>query len=214
MDDNLTLDKGHLLELCNLIVKRNLNIQFETPNGVAVCALDEESIDALITAGLVRVSLAIESGADLIRNKVMGKGLSREKIYEVARITKKHKNLYVRAFFIMGMPEDTRETLMQTYDMIKEIDVDKPIVTNIMPFPRTRLFDQAVQDELFIDELDLSKIWKMDTFYFTDNKRFFLKPYNLELEELQEFRAKFDKLIEDLVEQKKVTRSGEKYGKN
>jgi len=212
MDDNLTLEKGHVLELCNLIIKRNLNIQFETPNGIAVYALDEEIIDALVSAGLVRVSLAIESGSDLIRNKVMGKGLSRRKIYEVVKITKKYKELYVRAFFIMGMPEDTRETLMQTYDMIKEIDVDKPIVTNIMPFPGTRIFDQAVQDKLFIDELDLGKIWKMDTFYFTDNKRYFLKPYDLELEELQEFRIKFDKLIEDLIEQKKVTRSGEKYG--
>src|SRR5208337_4375395 len=35
MDDNLTLKKSHVLEICNQIIERNLNIQFETPNGIA-----------------------------------------------------------------------------------------------------------------------------------------------------------------------------------
>lgn len=194
MDDNLTLEKSHVLDICNEIIKRKLNIQFETPNGISTGSLDEEILEALVSAGLVRLALAIESGSDYIRNKIMGKRLPRKKIFEIVRLTKRYNSLYVRAFFIMGMPEDNRKTLWETHDMIKEIDVDKPIVFNLLPLPGTKVFEQALRDDLFIDNVDLDHLWRTDL-YLTENKRFFIKPYDLEVEELYEFRERFDKLI-------------------
>ncbi len=214
MDDNLTLKKSHVLGICNQIVKRKLNIQFETPNGIATATLDKEVMNALVEAGLVRLSLAIESGSDFIRNKIMRKKLSTEKIIEIVKLTKQYKHLYVRAFFLIGMPEDTRETLEETYKMIEEIDVDQPCVTNLMPFPGTQVFDQALKDKLFIDNLDINNIWKMDTFYYSGNKRFFIKPYNMSLEDLQEFRCKFDDLIETIVNKKRKERNFGHYAKS
>lgn len=196
MDDNLTLKKSHVLGVCNEIVKRGLNIQFETPNGVATGRLDKEIMDALTEAGLVRVSLAIESGSDYIREKVMHKRLTRNKIEEIVALTKEYPQLYTRAFFLMGMPEDTRETLEETYRMIENINVNKPIVTTVVPFPRTQLFEQCHRDNLFVDNLDLGTLWKQDLFFYTGNKRFFIKPYGMTLEELSEYRQKFDKLVE------------------
>lgn len=202
MDDNLTLNKKHVLELCNEIVRRGLAIQFETPNGISTKFLDEEVLDALVQAGLVRVSLAIESGSDYIRNTVMGKHLSREQVLNVAGLTKKYKDLYVRAFFIMGVPEETIETLQDTYSLIEAIDVDKPIVSNLIPFPGTRLFQQAVRDGLFTGDVCVEQFWREPGFYFTDNKRFFIKPYKLTLEQLSDFRRRFDELIAGIVQRK------------
>lgn len=202
MDDNLTLNKEHISDICSEIIKRNLNIQFETPNGISTGALDEDILDLLVSAGLIRVSLAIESGSDHIRNDIMGKRLSRKKIFEIIKLTKKYRSLYVRAFFIMGMPEDTQKTLLETYNMIKEIDVDKPIVSNILPFPGTKLFEQSLRDNLFVDDIDPNNLWRVENLYFTDNKRFFIKPYHLEIEELYEFRNRFDILIEELISKK------------
>ena len=79
MDDNFTLSKSRLLEICNTINQRGLNIQFETHNGVSINTLDDEVIDAMASAGLTRIALPIESGSDYIRNKIMGKNLKREK---------------------------------------------------------------------------------------------------------------------------------------
>ncbi|MBN2316092.1 MAG: B12-binding domain-containing radical SAM protein [Sedimentisphaerales bacterium] len=208
MDDNLTLNKRNTLELCNEIIRRNLNIQFETPNGVATRTFDADVLDALVTAGLVRISFAIESGSDFIRNRIMGKHLPLEKIYEVVQLTKKYPELYVRAFFIMGLPEETRETLEDTYRLIEEIDVDKPIVSNLIPFPGTKLFEQALRDDLFVDNLDVDNLWKNPSFYFTENKRFFIKPYNLDLTDLHEYRSKFDELIERCISEKMRVRVG------
>ncbi len=207
MDDNLTLDKNHVSEICNEIINRNLNIQFDTPNGISVRYLNEEILDLLVSAGLVRVSLAIESGSDYIRNGIMGKKLSKDKIFEIINLTKKYKSLYVRAFFIMGAPEDTYDTLSETYNMIKDIDVDKPIVSNLLPFPGTKLFEQCLKDKLFVDDINPIDLWKTESLYFTDNKRFFIKPYDLEINELHIFRDKFDMLIEELINKKNKERN-------
>lgn len=194
MDDNLTLRKDHVIGICNQIIQRNLNIQFETPNGLSINTLDEEVLDALVAAGMVRTGLAIESGSDFIRNTVMKKNLPRKKIYEVVNLTKKYKDLFVTAFFIMGMPEETKETLTDTYNMIKDIAVDKVILMNIVPFPGTEVFRQAVKDNLLVD-CDISKLYLAGDRYFTNYRRFFIKPYKLDLTDLQEFRIKYDKLI-------------------
>ena len=128
----------------------------------------------------------------------MGKCLSREKIYEIVQIAASYKNLYFKAYFIIGMPEDTRETLMETYNMVKDINIEETYVTNLIPFPGTAVFAQAIRDNLFIEEMDMNNLWRMEGFHYTNNKRFYIKPYQLELEELDEFRNKFDALLSDI----------------
>lgn len=194
MDDNFSLVKSRVIEICALIKKRGLDLQFETPNGLSLKTLDKEVIDAMVSAGLVRVSLAIESGSDYIRNTVMRKNLDREKIFEVTKMIKEHKSIFTNAFFIIGMPEETQETLMDTYNMMKEIDVDKIHLMNIVPFPSTRVYEQALRDNLLVD-LDPKSIYQADDLYFKNYDRFFIKPYELELADLSEFRVKCAELM-------------------
>lgn len=197
MDDNLTFSKKRTIEICDQILKRNLNVQFETLNGLYVRSLDQDVIDALVSAGWVRGALAIESGSDYIRNIIIKKNISKEKVYEIVGLIKKYPQVYVKAYFIIGMPEDTNETLMETYNMINDLNIDEPTITNVVPFPGTKLFDQCVRDRLFIDDVDLSTLWKDNSFYLTNNQRFFLKPYKIELEELKSYRTKLDQLLTD-----------------
>jgi anaerobic magnesium-protoporphyrin IX monomethyl ester cyclase len=202
MDDNFTFCKARTLEICDEIVRRGLDIQFETPNGLSLKTLDEEVMDALDRAGLVRVSLAVESGSDFIRNQVMKKHLSREKILEVVGLTRKYPNLYVKAFFIIGMPEETLETLEETYRMIEQIDVDRIYLQNIVPFPGTRVFEQSLRDHLLVD-VDVDSLYRSDALYITNYDRLFIKPYALELDQLREFRQRCDALIRRQTERRR-----------
>lgn len=194
MDDNFTLNREFILQLCHAIIDNGLNIQFDTLNGIAVNSLDEEVIDALVRAGLVRTALAIESGSPVIR-KCMGKNLSQEKIFEVVKIFKKYPSVFIRGFFIIGMPEETHDTLRQTYEMIRCIDIHSSEVNNLVPFPGTKLFDQALRDNLFFDETDLDDLWKT-TYVMSKRDYFIVKPYHLNLGELKKWRSEFDKLSE------------------
>jgi anaerobic magnesium-protoporphyrin IX monomethyl ester cyclase len=194
MDDNVSFSKKRILNICQEIVNRNLEIQFETPSGLMMSKIDQEVIEALIGAGWVRGALPIESGSDYIRNEIMGKKLTKEKIYEINKLIEKYPHLYLKSYFIIGMPEDTHETLMDSYHMIENLNVNEITVTNVVPFPGTKLFDQCVRDDLLIN-MDLENIWRGDWFFFTNNKQFFLKPYSLSFEDLQYYRSKFDSLI-------------------
>lgn len=197
IDDNLTLNKTRIIEICRQIIKRNIDIQFEALNGVATETLDSEILDALYSAGMRTIYLAIESGSEFMRNHIMNKGLSNKKIFEVVRYLKKFKDLHIKAGFIIGMPEDTREILDETYNLIKDIDVDQPLVTTLMPFARTKVFEQAFRDNLFLDNVDVSGLWKGESLQFLEgNNNFMIKPYKMELDELLEYRAKFDVLME------------------
>lgn len=195
IDDNVNLDKKHILEICNEIQRRNLNIQYETTCGTHIASLDEAVIDGLADSGCVFVRLPIEHGNDYIRNEVIGKRLDREKIYRVSSYLKK-KRIFTSSMFIMGFPEETKESLEDTYQMICDLKLDLNYVFNIIPFPGTKLFNQAMSEGLFIDNFDYTSLWNglINLDPVQEDCRFFIKPYKMEIDELMHYREKFDKV--------------------
>lgn len=192
IDDNFTLKKSRVIELSEKIKKANLKIYIDTPNGVSMKFFDEEILKALKTMGLLRIYFAIESGSDYIRNEVMGKKLSKEQIYYVSDLMRNEKDIFIRAFFIIGLPQETKETLKETYDLIKSIYIDDVSIHYAIPFPGTRLYNEVMGNNLLtIPEKDI---------LFADNYQLssdvpFIKPYNLEIEELIAFKKKVEKLF-------------------
>lgn len=198
MDDNLNLNKKHILAICGEILRRNIDIQYETPNGLSTAHLDEEMMDAMAASGWIRGAIAIESGSDYIRNTIMGKRLPREKIFRVVNYAKRLPQVYLKGYFIIGMPEETHDSLDETYHMIADLELDEAYVTNLMPFAGTKVFQQAVRDGLLDKSIDPAKLWQMDGFHYHDNHRFYLKPYRLDFSELAVWRQKFDDLLQTL----------------
>jgi radical SAM superfamily enzyme YgiQ (UPF0313 family) len=191
MDDNLTVNKKHILGICGEIINRKLNIQFDTPNGVHVNSLTEEIVAVMVKAGLIATSLAIEHGNDFIRNRVIKKNLPRKKIYEVAALFKKYKVL-TAGLFIVGFPEETPETMEDQYRMMSELQLDRMCSLVLIPFPGTEIFKQAVRDDLFVKKVDLDNMWKTPMSHAQED--FVLKPYNMTIEELHEYRAKLESI--------------------
>jgi anaerobic magnesium-protoporphyrin IX monomethyl ester cyclase len=187
MDDNFTFDRQRTLDICALIVKRKLDIQFDTPNGVSVRTLDKEVIDALHAAGLRRVSLAIEAGSDYIRNQVMRKGLFTKKIREVVDLCAKHEDLFINSFFILGMPQETHETLEETYQLITSLPLDKFALNYATPYPGTDLFNYCVQHQLITCTTDE----QVDNEFLSPRSAEpHYKPHHIDSEDLIKFKEK------------------------
>lgn len=195
MDDNFTINKKRTLQICKCIIDSKLDISFDVPNGVMVRTLDDEVIDALAEAGFMYCFLAIESGSDFIRNKVMQKNLSKETIIRVVNSFRRHPSIHLAAFFIMGMPEETKTTLNETYELIEMLDLDDFKMSVATPFPGTILFKQLQQDNLFVRDYDRNLLWR-DSGWFqhllNENHPFFFKPYHMEIPELEEYVNKFE----------------------
>ena len=111
--------------------------------------------------------------------------------HEVVKLFKKH-NIMATGMFIMGFPEETNETLQNSYDMIEDLQLDKATVATLIPFPGTKLFKQVVKDRLFIKETNYDELWK--TPQSLVQRDFVIKPYNMDVEDLYVWREKFDKL--------------------
>ena len=193
VDDNLTLNKKHIMAICNGIVKKGINIQFESFNGYNIASMDEEIVAAMCEAGCVYVIMPIEHGSDYMRNRIIGKHLPREKIFFMAKIYKKY-NLLTRGVFIMGFPEDTKETLDETYRMMMELELDLYNVFNLIPFPGTKVFNQAMRDNLLLTDINEDRLWEGTLELNALHGQFFLKPYKMTVDELREYREKFDSM--------------------
>ena len=179
------------MDLCDEILKRKIKIIFDTPNGLWINSLREEVIAKMVEAGLVKANIAIEHGNEYMRNKVIGKVLDRKKIVEVSALLRKYK-VVSTALFIMGFPEETNETLQDTYDLIEEIKPDKFCVNIAMPFPGTALFRQVVKDNLFVRKWNLDDLWKTPMSHAQNE--FIIKPYNMSLDDLCMWRDKFENM--------------------
>jgi len=188
MDDNLTVDNNHILGICNEIIRRNLDIQFTTSGGLGMNSLRREVIDAMVAAGMTSALLAPEHGSDYIRNTIIKKHLDRDTIFKVVEDLRRHR-VSLAGNWIMGFPEDTNETLQETLDMINVLRLDRNWVGTLIPFPGTPVFDQCVRDKLFIEDMDVSKLWLTPVRAHQDGS--VIKPYAMSLEDLSGWRKTF-----------------------
>lgn len=195
MDDQLTLNRSHIMGLCDEIQKRKIKMMFNTPNGLWVNSLREEVIAKMVETGLVYANLAIEHGDDHIRNNIIGKNLDRKKIFEVNALLKKYKVKTV-GMFLMGFPEDTDETLQNSYNMMEELQLDNYSTQTVIPFPETKLFKQVVKDNLLLGNWNLNELWKtpITLGQYGQKKGFLIQPYNMSIESLYKWREKFDQI--------------------
>ena len=125
---------------------------------------------------------------DYMRNEVIKKATDKDEIYAAVESLKRH-DILIRGNWIMGYPEETHETLQDTYDMIEDLKIDRAAVLKLIPYPGTPVFDQAVRDDLFVKKMDIEKLW-LEPFE-PHQDEFVLKPYELSLEEMHEWRVKF-----------------------
>ncbi len=206
VDDCANGNKRNALEIYSKIANSGMDISLEFQNGLRISALDEEVIDAMVAAGMVRGGLAIESGSEYIRNKVVGKMLHEDKIYEVCEyFGRRHPHVWLIAFFIIGLPEETEETLDDTARMIGKLDRVYPIINIAIPTPGTKLWNQCVADNLLL--FPAENAWRECFVFGTDrsnlswcmselnlvSKTFVLQPYNLDLDTLhRRYRAFID----------------------
>ena len=84
--------------------------------------VDEEMLFKLRKAGCERIHYGVEAGTDRIL-KVLKKGITLEQVREVFRLTRK-AGISTLAYFMIGSPNETREDIVETIKLAKELDPD------------------------------------------------------------------------------------------
>ena len=138
-DDNLTLKRDRILEICDEIVRRKLDIRWDTPNGVAVWTLDEEVLAKMKQAGGYRLTFAVESGS-VRTQKYIGKIVTEEKLHRLVRCCHRLR-LWVCGTFIIGFPDETLEDIRETERVILTCGINFAFIYIAQPLPGTRMME-------------------------------------------------------------------------
>ncbi len=143
-DDNVIADKRRANELFDGMIERGFNIKWHVPSGIAVYTLNEEILGKMKASGCYSVTMAIESGNQEVVAKLMNKPV---KLKLVPGLVKKIREagLDVRGFFIIGYPDETRQTIQQTIDFAREIELDWSYFSIASPLPNTDMYRLCIK---------------------------------------------------------------------
>ncbi|ABQ27135.1 hopanoid biosynthesis associated radical SAM protein HpnJ [Geotalea uraniireducens] len=149
-DDTFTANREHARAVAEKI--KPLGISW-TINARANC--DYETLRIMREAGLRHVVVGFESGNEQILKNIK-KGVTKAQAIEFVRNCKK-LGLSVHGAFIMGLPGETRETIRETIEYAKFLDLNSIQVSLASPYPGTEFYDLCKQEgwitsDTFLDE--------------------------------------------------------------
>lgn len=143
--DTFTLNKRWVIDLCRLIVKKQLPIRWGCNSRVD--SIDEERLIWMKRAGCWVVGFGVESGNDE-HLKFMKKATTGNHAREAIRLCRKH-GIRSHAFFVFGFPWDTDDTIQQLIAFARELDPDFFDFNVAFPLPGTE-FDTIVEDKKLV----------------------------------------------------------------
>lgn len=135
-DDTFTVNKRRVIDICNEIIHRKLNIGWDIR--ARVDTVNEEVIAHLKKAGCQGIHYGVEAGTDKIL-KILNKGIAINQVKEVFNFTRKYK-IPILAYFMIGSPEETLEDIYQTFKVMKDLNPDYVHLTILTPFPGTKIY--------------------------------------------------------------------------
>jgi anaerobic magnesium-protoporphyrin IX monomethyl ester cyclase len=138
-DDCFTLDRKRLLNICDELVRRRANVSWECLSRVDT--VDGQIAQKMKRAGCVRVFFGIESGNDSIL-RIMKKQVTTKQAERAVHVFKK-AGIQVGAFFILGYPGESSETVLDTVRFASSLPLDYLSFTFPYPIPGTPLFDRV-----------------------------------------------------------------------
>ncbi len=152
-DDNLTLHKPRIVEICRTLIERRIDLTWTTPNGVAMWALDEELLELMRRAGCHHIALAVESGVPRVLREIIKKPLDLARVPPLIRACRR-LGMGVSVFFVVGFPGETKEEIRQTLDYAIHLEADQVNFFTATPYPGTELFRQCVDERLIATPVD------------------------------------------------------------
>jgi len=136
-DDTFLIFKKRLVEICESIIRENLDISW-TCNG-RVHGVDKEILKLMKRAGCWQISYGIESGDQGILD-FAEKHIKLEQVERAISLTSE-AGILSKGFFILGFPLDNDETIGRTISFAKRLKLNDVTVCMMTPFPGSKIYE-------------------------------------------------------------------------
>ena len=143
--DLFTVNRGHVLGICDEILRRGLEIRWTCNSRVDY--VDAEMLERMAAAGCWMISWGIESGDDAMLRR-MHKGTTIELVDRALRAARA-AGIKNYGYFIIGLPGETEATIRRTISFAKTLPLDLALFHIAAPHPGTPFFFEVVEQGWF-----------------------------------------------------------------
>ena len=136
-DDTFNFDKQRVIDFCNLLIEKKLQIEWDCPQGIRADKLTPEILQIMKKAGCKLLAMGIES-VDPEVLKTIQKGETIEQIEAAIKATNE-AGIISKAFFLVGLPGDSVEKVLKSIKFFKKNNIYIPRYSMIVAYPTTNL---------------------------------------------------------------------------
>jgi len=160
VDDNITIDVPRFKELCEAITAAGLShLRYIVQASVHGIAKDPTLAPAMARAGFDTVFMGIENGEDAnvaALDIAPKRGRHEDETPRAVRLLRDH-GIKAVGGFIVGNPDDDRDSIARTFRYARKLGLDFPIVQCLTPYPRTEMRAQLLAEGLVTNPDDLTR---------------------------------------------------------
>ena len=140
-DYEFTALKNRVIEICDLIIKNNIDIIWACRSRID--SVDEQLLRKMKSAGCVRIYFGIESGDQAILDRI-NKRITISQIGNAIKLCKKI-GIKTLGFFLIGAPGDTVESIKKTVKFAIGLNLDYVQFSKCLAKPLTPLWKDLVK---------------------------------------------------------------------
>ena len=145
-DDCLTEDREWVIEFCQAYRAAGFTQPFFCQSRADIIVKNDDMVALMAKVGLRGYFIGFESGSDRVL-RFIRKGTKRAQNLAAARICKKY-GIAIWANYMLGLPTETKEEVLETISMLKEIDPDYYSPAFYTPHPGSDLYDYCMENDL------------------------------------------------------------------
>ena len=139
-DATFTLDKSRVEQICDLIIQKNVKVEWWCETRVD--RLNSKLMEKMKQAGCQGMNIGVETGDPEVLKRQAKTGMTLDKLKAIKKIA---QQLGLRLHFLLmiGLPEETKKSLYQTYKLICSLKPETIGITIVTPYPGTQLYIEA-----------------------------------------------------------------------
>ena len=111
-------------------------------------------------AGCHSMWFGVESGSEEYRRRYLYRTMSNQQI-RAASENARQAGIKRMIFNMFGMPFETREDMVSTLELTKEIDPERAVFIQYLPLPGTPLYRLAQESDLLLEQSSERQMWEL-----------------------------------------------------
>ncbi|MCK5054662.1 MAG: B12-binding domain-containing radical SAM protein [Anaerolineales bacterium] len=144
-DELFLINSKSSIATLELIIKKGISKKAVWSGQTRIDFITPELMELAKHSGCYMLGIGVESGDDEILNYSM-RGYTVDDVRKAVKIIK-NANITLGTYYILGHPNETRESVKKTVDLAVELNTDSIAVGIMVPYPGTQVYELAKRGE-------------------------------------------------------------------